>query len=321
MEQSIQTFSDFIRSRTREIDNDFIDDFAMSYKFRDEWFSDEVVCKWLGYRKDNLVRALDEYKEGQDFKISLLTTEERSHAKGGENKMSYSIHSKCFKRLAMERKNELGKKVRGYYIKLEELAFEYLDYLNGTKDTQVKQLEQENKVLKDQLKKGCVYMLFDKQNKTPLYIGQSINGIEKRFKDHIREIQHLIDSYDMKYIKLAAILGKDFRNRLDKKLIADQIPDGQVLNDVEQVIIHHFKDTLVNSVKSNDIPQLDIRPYLVENIFEEDEKEEDVYIEEETILRTTTIKEEIKKKRVFCLKCHKPITLNKDGEIRKHKCE
>lgn len=316
MEQSsIQSFEEFALNNS-DVPADFIKKFKTSIQFDDKWLHSDAVCEILGYRNDSLFRALEKFKENEDFQ--LHTSVELNNKGGNGHKNTASLSPDCFKQLAMQKMPE----VRKYYIQLEKVFKQFVNYLSQVKDNQLNTLKEEIKKLQ---RFGCVYMIYNKESQEPVYIGQTINSVETRFKNHLNGVKSVINNHEMKYIRLAAEFGRDFKKMMDIKVIAKDIPDGEILNSVEQILINQYKDTVINDIKSNQIIDIDITPYIINENKPEEESKQDIntIIEETTIKTTTTIKEQItvtKKQTIICSNCNKELIQNKDKSMRKHKC-
>ena len=87
------------------------------------------VYEWIGFSsKGNAKRALGKWlKEQEHYKILLLPAEKQNiEARGGHNKETILMTTNGFKQLCMSSETEKASRIRSYYIKMEEVLFEYL---------------------------------------------------------------------------------------------------------------------------------------------------------------------------------------------------
>jgi phage anti-repressor protein len=94
----------------------------------------DVLVKWLGVRKYNIVSTLKEsYKLGDDYIIEhphQIGNPKRG--KGGHNKQKVMLTIDTFKRLCMRSKTKKSEEVRTYFIELDNFVTMYkTDILNG----------------------------------------------------------------------------------------------------------------------------------------------------------------------------------------------
>ena len=134
----------------------------------------ENVWKLIGFsHKANAKRTLiNNFVKDEDYKISLLPREQRSHTKGGESKSGVFIpkdenlggrpeetillNVDTFKNLCMITKTEKAKEIRMYYVKLENI---FNKLIKEEIEENKKQLEQHKKELEEKEK-----LLLEKDN-------------------------------------------------------------------------------------------------------------------------------------------------------------
>lgn len=77
----------------------------------------DIVSRWLGARKGNLKNTLlTTYCEGIDYTITTLHSKRK-----GRPREQILLTADCFERVCMLSKSPMSKKVRSYYIQLENL--------------------------------------------------------------------------------------------------------------------------------------------------------------------------------------------------------
>ena len=188
---------------------------SCEYEDRNQWFTSDEVCQLLGYRNDDLTKALKkEFLEDMDYKVSFRSAPER---KNGEKfnpnpKKNYQISTNTVKELAIRK----DKTVRQYYLTLEQLLKDHVKYqiifnkwwnnkqLQLEKDEiksqlQLKDLEKEEikkeldkcKSDMEHLKKiGYIYYIMEiipSEGISPdyRYIGKTTQPLTKRFNEHL----------------------------------------------------------------------------------------------------------------------------------------
>ena len=109
------------------VPNAFIDELFSMYSAStvqtDHVVDLDRVSKWLGVRKDNLMRTLKtSYKEDIEY---IVRKSKKQMRYGGNNCKQVLLTPDCFKRLCMQTKCERGEQVRTYFIDLEALVVRY----------------------------------------------------------------------------------------------------------------------------------------------------------------------------------------------------
>jgi phage anti-repressor protein/predicted GIY-YIG superfamily endonuclease len=109
------------------IPHDFVDDFYDILESKngkkDAFPIDlELLAKWLGVRKNTLVKTLkSSYNEGEDYLLYRAMERQR----GGYNKNIILITVDTFKRMCMRSKSEKAEMVRTYFIELDNFLEKY----------------------------------------------------------------------------------------------------------------------------------------------------------------------------------------------------
>lgn len=146
----------------------------------------ENVWKLLGFaNKGNAKRLLENnFVKDEDYKSSLLPKEKSSW--GGSGAEQIMINIDTFKTLCMLVKTEEGKKVRKYYVKLENMYNELIKdqsvELNKKlqeKEQLISQLENKPDTIGYLQEEGFVYLIEDKDKPGHYKIGQSKNSYHR----------------------------------------------------------------------------------------------------------------------------------------------
>lgn len=154
------------------------------------------IIDWIGFTsKGNAKRHLHSkyYTENVDF---IIVNNGTSNGHGGHNKEQIFVTATCFKAMCMFSNTEKGKASRLYFIKLEEMLFEYfekhyhydLDRVSAReaelRSEQITQAEKEKEnLLKEKYKRtSLVYILRISKDSVKVKIGQT-NDINTRLRD------------------------------------------------------------------------------------------------------------------------------------------
>ena len=183
----------------------------LNYNKREFKIDLDDVWKWLGFQqKINAVTVLERFFViDKDYKKSAFVAtktvlEEKKN--GGQNKQIIMLTIKCFKSLCLKSQTKKASEIHEYYMKMEELLHEILEEEGTELKYQLKQqkLELEQKTLElktipemekhkillsnfAKVEDSLVYVIRVKKNENGSYIvriGESREGVEKRFKDH-----------------------------------------------------------------------------------------------------------------------------------------
>ena len=204
-----ETIKSFVLRNNISIPDNFIDIFMRNREINGKLLSSDIVCELLGYRSNDLNRALKKFDEGHDyFSIGKQVKaaaqgcaagiiEEKKTNKGGSglNKKNFLITSDCFKMLAMQK----NKNIQRYYIKLEEIINQLIEDIYFTeineKNIQIQEMkqiiQQQNEICSIATKLvGVIYKqsIHDPiKNKTYYYIGEHHKKEEDVIKKNITD--------------------------------------------------------------------------------------------------------------------------------------
>ncbi|ATZ80831.1 hypothetical protein BMW23_0785 [Bodo saltans virus] len=113
------------------------------------------VWKWIGFtRKDNAKRLLIKlFVENIDYRISLLSTEERTYndEKGRQNKEQILMTVNAFKKFCLKADTKKADEIHNYYIKLEEMLHETINEETSELREQLSSKNKETSELREQL--------------------------------------------------------------------------------------------------------------------------------------------------------------------------
>lgn len=100
----------------------------------------DQVAKWLGVRKQALIKTLHEsYKKGIDYIDIAVPRISGKH--GGQLKRAQTLTPDCFKRLCMRSRSKKAEDVRTYFIQLEALVIKYREQLMAGMQEDMQRLE------------------------------------------------------------------------------------------------------------------------------------------------------------------------------------
>jgi len=169
------------------------------------------IWKWMGFStKQHATTVLEkhfvidiDYKKSA-YAIALAVLEEKKN--GGQNIKKIMLSIKCFKSLCLKSQTKKASEIHEYYIKMEEILQETLEEEGTELKDQLKQQKLEldqktielktipemekHKILLSNFAKvedSLVYVIRVKKNENGSYIvriGESREGVEKRFKEH-----------------------------------------------------------------------------------------------------------------------------------------
>ena len=132
----------------------------MNYNSTDDYpINLEDVFPMIGFaNKENAKRTLkNNFTENEDYKKLLVHTDEQKNGenRGGHNKETVMLNVDTFKNLCMLAKTDQGKKIRKYYVKLENVYNELVKDEICQKQLEIQKqkelLEKETKQLQDSL--------------------------------------------------------------------------------------------------------------------------------------------------------------------------
>ena len=140
----------------------------------------EDACKIAGFaHKKNAKRTLlNNFSEDTDYKLTLLRTEQRKN-EGGFNEETIMLNIDTFKNLCMITKSEESKKVRQYYIKLENIHNQVIKEELQEKNKLIEEkdillIEQKEEIIKKdaKIKKIEKYKIHKYDKKERIYIAE-----------------------------------------------------------------------------------------------------------------------------------------------------
>ena len=136
-------------------------------------YGDDVM-KWLGYsRKDNFKKSVEQYLSYPDDYEVFVDVKENPSV-GGRPSQHIKMTVNAFKHLTMKSSTSEGKKIRDYYIELENIIIKYISYESAKqykkqleeKEMEIKMLKEERELFKGDDGQPKIY-IFDKNiNKT-----------------------------------------------------------------------------------------------------------------------------------------------------------
>ncbi len=251
------TLEDFIIKRSN-ISKNFLQDFfnlgGNSYGDTYKNINFDDIVKWLNVQKNHLKRLLI-----NNFEIINDYTEEKILVKNKNRGANYVSHimitPDCFKELCMISQTENAKKVRKYYIIVEELLRDHFEQI-------INELNKELGLIKKNIKKpmeiigGHIYILKamnttqknmfklgntndmkkrlrvynsgNANNIEPLFVMKvdNINIVEGCIKNLAREYQYKknkeVYNIDFDFLKKLCIKCKNFINQLEKEFIKNK---------------------------------------------------------------------------------------------------
>ena len=228
-ETSLQFQSRMVQELSNEFDTDeqkwFVANLYMyiNYHPTDDYpVNLDHVWKLIGFStKANAKKKLkNNFTDGEDFKVLLFQMEDRKKGRGGQNEEKVMLNVDTFKNLCLMSATKQSKQIRKYYIKLENVYNKVVnqDYQTYQKTLesnqkqienqqhQIKQIsesrskDKQNMLLREFANSGpLVYVVKVKQYESGEYvvkIGESRNGIEKRFSSHQSDYSKNIELLD-----------------------------------------------------------------------------------------------------------------------------
>jgi len=241
MENQIVNFKQFIKNNS-DIDETFINDIITSYKIRDIWIESDKVIEIMEYNNTNGYNVLKNNLKNNfvliiDYKIDEVNFVKN---KRGQIRYNYLISVECFKQLCMMRKNEVGERIRKYFIKVEDLAFKFIENqmneqnkIIEEKDEQIKQLiqdplyefkhrDQTKTIIKNEGR--ILYVITNEQNKTKNLFKI---GITDNIKNRLSTLNTSAANSEQKYYSM-------FYKKYEPKLCA-------YYEEILHYLLKHFK--------------------------------------------------------------------------------
>lgn len=295
-----------IKESKLKLDSDFIKTFMFALDSKEEYPIDiNLLVEWkVDSRKDNAKKRLYKYfTESIDFCVKKIAPELSGaitdNKKGGHNIENIYITTDCFKAMCMLANNEIGRKVRGYYLTLEKIFKQYLEH----KSKQIINEKQnvildKNRViygLKHNLnsikvrhnyhkfKDGACFYIVCNDNGN-IKIGETDN-INDRLKDY-RTSDPLLKIKYLVYTNFNKIIEKCILNKYNQFLLANshEVIKGQLIDYNEIIISVTY---LINFLKVDHTIEIDLHIYnndidlteknsIIDQIFEKHQKRDDI---------------------------------------------
>jgi phage anti-repressor protein len=169
----------------------------------------EEVYSWIGYSrkgtaKDILKREFElniDYIVNTDKQLASENSEASKH--GGTNREQILMNIDTFKQLCALARTPVGKKIRKYYIKMEEIMFEYtkeqvkvkeLEYQQQLQEKELELVKYKEKVYEEIEKTGHIYVI---KTDGGTKVGKTKDAVKKRIKGlqtgNMNDIQVLLD--------------------------------------------------------------------------------------------------------------------------------
>jgi phage anti-repressor protein len=166
----------------------FVKDFffiaKQEYNNDDKIISFNLVCKWLGLRKDYLKRFLKKYFE-KDYDYSVIKLTKKSHESQSNNFINILVTPDCFKQLCMLSQTVKAKEVRKYYLELEKIIQRYHELIQEQLLKEIGLIKKNQKPKLKEVKGGVIYIIqaLNTDNKLMHKLGKS-GDIKKRLNTY-----------------------------------------------------------------------------------------------------------------------------------------
>lgn len=247
----------------------------------------EHVYKMIGFaNKGNAMKTIKRnFIDGEDYKTSFFRSENRKKDGGKDNK-NVMLNTDTFKHLCMLAKTENGKKIRKYYVKLENIYNELMkEEMNKTKleiqekqkliDEQSKQIEQlENKPHTEGFERnaGYIYLIKDSTKHGHYKIGFA-NDPQKRISQlniasstYSLDIACRFETFDKEFAEKiihCALLPFKIQNRKEWFYFKDDFELAYAINTIKSCLqfINQFNISNYDQLKNK---PLDIQTELKE---------------------------------------------------------
>ena len=177
--------------RFSPIPNAFIDDMFAMYNpdtaQTDLAVNLDAVAKWLGIRKDNLMKTLrSSYTAGVDYSVSgEQSPNVESTAKYGRNAYKKVLLTPdCFKRMCMRSRGKTAEDVRTYFIQIEALVMRYRAQLVDGMQRDIDRLESSRRARSLPRGEGYIYVLkASERYDSVVKIGRT-SDLMRRLREH-----------------------------------------------------------------------------------------------------------------------------------------
>ncbi len=216
------TFAEFIDKHSYDISSVYVDKFWENISNKKWIYVDDQLIDWIGYQfnrsgKAKYINILkDNFNNGSDYKTynydqitNVFNSEDRDENDKEilefkpvltdiHNRTTHLIISpRCFKKSLMMIKTERANQIRDYYVDLEEIYLNYMQYQLQSKDQQIESLqdkyEKEYQFRIDHIAKSCTEYLYIASTK--MYHSKNIFKIGKT-----RNIKERMQNYSTGYL-------------------------------------------------------------------------------------------------------------------------
>jgi phage anti-repressor protein len=129
-----------------QIEPIFVYEFAFALESKNPFpINADLAMKWIGYTRKDVVKRVLESEFAKDEGYIIL---ENGH--GAKDLETIMLSIDCFKIMSMRSNTEMGRRVRRYYLAMEGIAKDYINFkLNEVakaNDTKIKELEMANDI-------------------------------------------------------------------------------------------------------------------------------------------------------------------------------
>lgn len=284
------TFAEFIDKQNYDISSIYVDKFWDNISNKKWVYVDDQLIEWIGYNQTNgkqkYVNIIkDNFNNQIDYKMynyEQITTTLQNQSEPNENDKEIlqlknkltDIHHRtthlitsprCFKKSLMMIKTERANQIRDYYVDLEEIYLNYMQYQLQSKDQQIESLqdkyEKEYQFRIDHIAKNCTQYLYIASTK--MYRSKNIfkigktNNIKERMQNYstgyldnerIQIFKYIkvahsqsLEKYIFEYLKPYRQEGKEMF-KVDYKIL------DNLFNKIE-AFEHHIVDSFNNIIK------------------------------------------------------------------------
>lgn len=222
----------------------------------------DLIWKWLGFSKLNNAKRMlvKHFTKNIDFTSTCLLLPPEQQRRGGHNKETIKMSVDTFKKFCMKARTDQGDITREYYIRMEEVLFEYMkDVLKKEYDARVNSLEtqirrdneithQKSLIIQND-KKQCVYVFrvsdVTETNEYIVRFGKTCD-IKTRAKHHAQ-------SYDV--CVLLDVIATSQEHKLEQHILRRpmimrrRIPKTESLKLDSEFTLKHFTTMIRESAR------------------------------------------------------------------------
>jgi phage anti-repressor protein/predicted GIY-YIG superfamily endonuclease len=172
--------------RFSTIPNAFIDDFFSLIDGAttqvDHVVNLDMVAKWLGVRKANLLLTLREsYVKDIDYTVAPAP---KLHRHGGHREKVAMLTPDCFKRLCMRSRSKRAEDVRTYFIQLEALVIKYREQMMAGMEQEVSRMERNLKPKSPDDRAGYIYVIKASSERDSVYKIGRTKDLARRLSEY-----------------------------------------------------------------------------------------------------------------------------------------